>query len=108
MFKKLLVWFFLGSTTSSSTLHNEAEVGDDDVFTVSTCQPSSFSLCSGLHGQVRRGFSFYASGLAFSHHRVWTLDVFYLLEVYPLQNVRPLVGLLSPREKHVRAGDVSS
>lgn len=27
---------FLGSTTSSSTIHNEAELGDDDVFTVSS------------------------------------------------------------------------
>lgn len=59
--------FFLGSTTSSSTLHNEAEVGDDDVFTVST--PKSFSF--GV--RLRKSFSFYASGLAFSHHRVWTL-----------------------------------
>lgn len=31
--------FFLGSTTSSSTIHNEAELGDDDVFTVSSFCP---------------------------------------------------------------------
>lgn len=30
---------FLGSTTSSSTIHNEAELGDDDVFTVSSHGP---------------------------------------------------------------------
>lgn len=30
----LFVCFILGSTTSSSTLQNEAELGDDDVFTV--------------------------------------------------------------------------
>lgn len=30
---------FLGSTTSSSTIHNEAELGDDDVFTVSSLCP---------------------------------------------------------------------
>lgn len=68
MFKKLLAWFFLGSTTSSSTLHNEAEVGDDDVFTVSTCHPKSSFMV-----RLRKGFSFYASGLALSHHGVWTL-----------------------------------
>lgn len=45
--KSCLVWFFLGSTTSSSTLHNEAEVGDDDVFTVSTCHQGPSLLCSG-------------------------------------------------------------
>lgn len=35
---KALTTFFvgLGSTTSSSTIHNEAELGDDDVFTVSS------------------------------------------------------------------------
>lgn len=37
---------FLGSTTSSSTIHNEAELGDDDVFTVSSLCP----LLSGLVG----------------------------------------------------------
>lgn len=57
MFMCLKSCCFLGSTTSSSTLHNEAEVGDDDVFTVSTCH----SPCKNkviLHGQVGRGFSF--------------------------------------------------
>ncbi|XP_043911706.1 sprouty-related, EVH1 domain-containing protein 2 [Protopterus annectens] len=32
-----------GSTTSSSTLHNEAEIGDDDVFTVATDSSSNSS-----------------------------------------------------------------
>lgn len=41
----LFITFFvlLGSTTSSSTIHNEAELGDDDVFTVSEF-PLSFAF----------------------------------------------------------------
>lgn len=73
----------------------------------------SAKLLPSLYAQVymvrlERVFLFMSQGwrsatIVFGH-----LDVFYLMEVYPLQNVRPLVGLLSPREKHVRAGDVSS
>lgn len=100
------VWFFfLGSTTSSSTLHNEAEVGDDDVFTVSTCHLRLFSFMLQFAWSSWKGFSFYASGLASSHLHVWPVGVFYLVEVYPLQKVKPWVsvGLPSPREKHGRA-----
>lgn len=104
--KSCCFWFFfLGSTTSSSTLHNEAEIGDDDVFTVSTCHLRLFSFMLQFAWSSWKGFSFYASGLAYSHLHVWPVGVFYLVEVYPLQKVEPWVsiGLLSPREKHGRA-----
>lgn len=55
--------------------------------------------------RLKRVFLFYASGLASSRHRVWLVGVFYLMEVHPLQKVKPWlsVGLPSPCEKRGRA-----
>lgn len=41
---QLLCRLTAGSTTSSSTLQNEAELGDDDVFTVSHVTLQSFAM----------------------------------------------------------------
>lgn len=77
---------FLGSTTSSSTLHNEAEVGDDDVFTVSASPFRSFSFVlwfDTVRFERLKGFLlllFYYLGLASGFNYVCTVGVFYLME----------------------------
>ncbi|KAM5227866.1 sprouty-related, EVH1 domain-containing protein 2 [Ctenodactylus gundi] len=57
-----------GSTTSSSTIHNEAELGDDDVFTTAT---DSSSNSSQKREQPARTLS---SPTSCEHRRVYTLD----------------------------------
>uniref|UniRef100_A0A8C5Z0A3 Sprouty-related, EVH1 domain-containing protein 2 n=1 Tax=Marmota marmota marmota TaxID=9994 RepID=A0A8C5Z0A3_MARMA len=57
-----------GSTTSSSTIHNEAELGDDDVFTTAT---DSSSNSSQKREQPTRTIS---SPTSCEHRRIYTLD----------------------------------
>ncbi|XP_013919576.1 PREDICTED: sprouty-related, EVH1 domain-containing protein 2 [Thamnophis sirtalis] len=60
-----------GSTTSSSTIHNETEVGDDDVFTNAT---DSSSNSSQKREQPLRTL---ASSPSFEHHRICTRGHFH-------------------------------
>uniref|UniRef100_A0A8C3X9K2 Sprouty-related, EVH1 domain-containing protein 2 n=1 Tax=Catagonus wagneri TaxID=51154 RepID=A0A8C3X9K2_9CETA len=64
-----------GSTTSSSTLHNEAELGDDDVFTTAT---DSSSNSSQKREQPTRTIS---SPTSCEHRRIYTLG--HLHDPYP-------------------------
>uniref|UniRef100_A0A2I2ZB65 Sprouty-related, EVH1 domain-containing protein 2 n=1 Tax=Gorilla gorilla gorilla TaxID=9595 RepID=A0A2I2ZB65_GORGO len=64
-----------GSTTSSSTIHNEAELGDDDVFTTAT---DSSSNSSQKREQPTRTIS---SPTSCEHRRIYTLG--HLHDSYP-------------------------
>ncbi|EPY79640.1 sprouty-related, EVH1 domain containing 2-like protein [Camelus ferus] len=64
-----------GSTTSSSTIHNEAELGDDDVFTTAT---DSSSNSSQKREQPTRTIS---SPTSCEHRRIYTLG--HLHNPYP-------------------------
>lgn len=64
-----------GSTTSSSTIHNEAELGDDDVFTTAT---DSSSNSSQKREQPTRTIS---SPTSCEHRKVYTLG--HLHDPYP-------------------------
>lgn len=66
-----------GSTTSSSTLHNEAELGDDDVFTTAT---DSSSNSSQKREPTTRTIS---SPTSCEHRKIYTLDP------YPMDHYHP-------------------
>uniref|UniRef100_A0A8C5P3G7 Sprouty-related, EVH1 domain-containing protein 2 n=1 Tax=Jaculus jaculus TaxID=51337 RepID=A0A8C5P3G7_JACJA len=57
-----------GSTTSSSTIHNEAELGDDDVFTTATDSSSNSSQKKEQHTRT------ISSPTSCEHRRIYTLD----------------------------------
>ncbi|XP_005070455.1 sprouty-related, EVH1 domain-containing protein 2 isoform X2 [Mesocricetus auratus] len=70
-----------GSTTSSSTIHNEAELGDDDVFTTATDSSSNSSQKREQHART------ISSPTSCEHRRIYTLDPYAMDHYHPDQRL---------------------
>uniref|UniRef100_A0A8C6W8S9 Sprouty-related, EVH1 domain-containing protein 2 n=1 Tax=Nannospalax galili TaxID=1026970 RepID=A0A8C6W8S9_NANGA len=88
-----------GSTTSSSTIHNEAELGDDDVFTTATDSSSNSSQKREQHTRT------ISSPISCEHRRIYTLDPYPVDHYHPDQRMPrsyPQVSFPEDEEEIVR------